>query len=523
MTTKEAVDRGPVRGSRRPAVAGLAGTSAATVATAVLHTFWRGVPFPPAAIAQILVRTTPGGFDTFFIDRLGHWAQRLALLGTALAFALSGVVLGALVGRIRPRSLAAWTASLLPLWAASFALYPSTPQYVSRGSYALVTLPLWLLAGAFAGRIHTRLERSPEIEPRRSAPRDPTRRVALKAVGFGGAGVLLGLANLSELIFRRPDPGRELFHSPKLARAASPPAAPGDADFAHIAGLTKEVTSTAAHYVVDEEIIDPDIDPKTWRLTVSGLVDEPMSLTYEDLRAYPVVERYQTLECISNKIGGHLISTARWIGVPLHLILEDAGVKDGAVEVVFRASGGYSDSHAIEVALDDSTLIAVGMNGHVLPRAHGFPARLLTVGTYGMKNPKWLTGIEVVDRPYQGFWEQRGWTKAAIVKTGTRIDVPRGGAPDSGDVTVAGVSFAGDRGISRVEVSTDGGDTWHEARLKTPLSDVAWTLWLYRFTPAASDRGPIVARAYDGAGRVQDAAVAAPYPSGATGYASVPI
>ena len=504
---------------RKAAVAGLAGTAAATIATALLHTFWRAVPFPPVTIAQILIRTTPGGFDSFFIDRLGHWAQRLAVLGTSVAFALSGAALGLVMVRLRARlggSGRAGAVALLPLWLASFALYPSTPQYVTRWPFALITLPVWLAAGAYGGRVFDRL-----TSERASVTPDASRRVAVKAIGFGGIGVLVGLANLGELIFRRPDPGRESFHSPRLAKARRPTPAAGDAAFSDVPGLTKDVTSTAAHYVVDEEIIDPDIDPETWRLSVGGLVDHPLSLTYDELRAYPVVERYQTLECISNQVGGHLISTAKWIGVPLHLLLEDAGVRPEAVEVVFRASGGYSDSHALDVALDDSTLIAIGMNGHVLPRAHGFPARLLTVGTYGMKNPKWLTEIEVVDAPYQGFWEQRGWTKAAIVKTGSRIDVPKGGAGDGDEVTVGGYAFAGARGISQVEVSTDGGETWHPAQLKTALSDFTWRLWLYRFTPPSPDGGSILARAYDGDGKAQSQVVMDPYPNGSSGYDSV--
>ena len=153
----------------------------------------------------------------------------------------------------------------------------------------------------------------------------------------------------------------------------------------------------------------------------------PLRLTYDQLLSLPVVERYQTLECISNTVGGDLISTARWEGIPLPLVLERAGVGPEAVEVVFRCAGGYSDSLSMAQAMDERTLLAVGMNGRVLPRAHGFPVRVLTVGTYGMKNPKWVTDIEVVDAPYQGFWEQRGWSKLAMVKTGSRVDTPADG------------------------------------------------------------------------------------------------
>lgn len=513
------MEPGVTSNPRRAAVAGLAGTAAATVATAVLHTFWPAVPFPPVAIAQLLVRAPSGAVDSFFIDRLGHWAQRLAVLGTSIAFALSGAVLGVamarLQGRARAHPLVVGSVALLPLWVLSFVLYPVTPQHLTRAPFALVTLPIWLGAGWFAGRVYARL--SDEREPVRSSA---SRRVVIRAIGFGGAGVFLGLANLGRLLHRRPDPGNERFDA-AFDKVRRPGPATGDEAFDEVPGLTREITSNAAHYVVDEEIIDPDIDPETWRLAVTGLVDSPLSLTYDELLAYPLVERFHTLECISNEIGGHLIGTAKWIGVPLPLILEDAGVRPGAVEVVFRASGGYSDSHSVEVAMDDSTLIAVGMNGRVLPRAHGFPARLLTMGTYGMKNPKWLTEIEVVDSPYEGFWQQRGWSKPSIVKTGARIDIPKDGVAVGEAVTAGGVAFAGARGISKVEVSVDGGRTWDEARLKTALADHTWRLWLYPWTPSATDSGPLVVRAYDGDGVRQAATVVDPYPNGASGYHSV--
>lgn len=511
------MDRAPKDSLRRAAAAGLAGTVAATVATALLHTLWPAVPFPPVAIAQELVRAPSGAVDSFFIDRLGHWAQRLAVLGTSLAFAGSGALLGIARARLRRRASAtpmlAATVALLPLWLASVVLYPSTPQHLDRLLFAAVTLPVWVGAGWFAARVLVYLTDEGSVRP------NATRRVVVRAIGFGGAGVLVGLANLGRLLYRRPDPGQERFAG-AFERARKPRPSTDDTAFEEVPGLTKEVTSNAAHYVVDEEIIDPDIDPETWRLAVTGLVASPLSLTYDELLSYPLVERFHTLECISNEIGGHLIGTARWIGVPLHHILDDAGVRPGAVEVVFRA-GGYSDSHSVEVAMDDSTLIAVGMNGRVLPRAHGFPARLLTLGTYGIKNPKWLTEIEVVDSPHEGFWQQRGWSKTAIVKTGARIDVPKDGATEGTTVTAGGIAFAGPRGISRVEVSTDGGSSWNEARLKTPLAEHTWRLWTYTWTASSADADRLVVRAYDGAGARQPATATDPYPSGASGYHSV--
>ncbi|HEY3023533.1 MAG TPA: molybdopterin-dependent oxidoreductase, partial [Actinomycetota bacterium] len=504
------------------AVSGLAGGATVTVGGAILHTLVSSVPFLPIAIAQVLVRTTPGRFDSFFIDRLGHGAMQLAIIGTCIAYLLLAAALGVAIPWVRrvllPLGAAARAAggpvAFLPLWVASVVLYPSNPQWVGRLAFAFITVPLYVGGGAVAGWTLDRLTLRAADQP---ADAGLTRRYFLRAAWFGAAGMLLGASPLAALIFRRPDPGRQRLHG--VSATPSPVRVlPHDAQFARVAGLTPEVTSNDEFYVVNEDVIQPDIDPAEWRLSIGGMVDRPLTLTYEDLKSLPVVERYQTLECISNKLGGHLMSNAAWVGVPVAEILDRAGIGSGVVEVAFGSAGGYSDSMSVAQALDETTLIAFGMNDFVLPRAHGFPARVLGVGTYGMKNPKWLTNIEVVDRPYQGFWEQRGWSKPALVKTTSRIDTPEAGATLSGDVVpIAGVAFAGDEGILRVEVSTDGRRTWNQALLKTALSPFTWRLWLYRWTPPGPGQYSIFVRAYDGTGAVQVRVEAPPFPTGASG------
>jgi DMSO/TMAO reductase YedYZ molybdopterin-dependent catalytic subunit len=334
--------------------------------------------------------------------------------------------------------------------------------------------------------------------------------------------LLLGAADFTRLVNRRPDPGLRPLVVAGLKDLLPPPEGPADRVFRLVDGLTPEVTPNDLFYVVDEEVLDPVIDPTTWRLTVRGKVRRTLSIGYQDLLRAPLEERFQTLECISNEVGGDLMSTAKWVGAPLHKILARAGVDPSAVEVVFTASSGYADSLSIDQAMDDSTWVAVGMNDRVLPRAHGFPARLLSVGNYGMKNPKWLVDIEVADAPFAGYWEQRGWSKQADVKTGSRIDSPRAGGQIQSPVTVAGVAFAGDGGISRVEVSTDG-RTWQPAELKRPLSQIAWRLWRYRWTPPATGMSTILVRAYDGRGEVQSPQKADPHPDGASGYHAITV
>ena len=522
----------PLPGSKLltpPTVGGVSASVAATVLTAILHTVVPAFPFPPASIAQILVRTTSGEVNSFFIGYLGHWALRLAVLGVAIAFALSGVVLGRVLARRDSRL--AWSLAALPLWVAAVALYPEVPQNLDRWAFGAIAFPLHVVAGIFGGYVAAKLTADTKdtivveediVIPRRMPGQpQPSRRYFLVALGVGGAGIALGLANLGS---RFSDPGDKLLNLSRLRKARKPARGPGDAAFEGIEGLTPEVTSNSAHYVVDEEIFDPVIDPTEWTLTIGGAVNEKLVLTYDDLIRMEAQERYQTLICISNEVGGDLISTARWTGVPLKPLLERAGVDTDAVEAVFKAVGGYSDSLDLDHAMDESTLLAIGMNGHVLPRAHGFPARVLSTGTYGYKNPKWLTEIVVVDKPYKGFWQHRGWDKAGTIKTMSRIDLPvSGDLEETAPVTIGGIAFAADRGISKVEVSSDGGATWERARLKTALSDLTWRLWLLEWEPPNGGEYELFVRATDGDGAVQISRHTSPFPSGSTGYDSVTV
>ncbi|HYV02395.1 MAG TPA: molybdopterin-dependent oxidoreductase [Actinomycetota bacterium] len=504
--------------------AGLAGSAAVTLTAAVVHAFVPDIRFLPFAIAQSLIRAAPGGFATYFIEALGHWAMRLAVVGTSAAFLLSGAVVGLFAPRLeriaRGSDVAAWIAGFLALWGAAVGLYPADSVSATRPAFALATLPLYLFGGGVAVAVFRRL-----LVPTKPWEGRPSlgRRYVLRSLWVGSLGLLLGAADFSRLIDRTPDPGLRALAVPGLRDLLPPAESPSDEAFDAIPGLSPEITSNGSFYVVDEEILDPIVDPATWRLGVRGKVRRPLSLTHDELLRLPLQERFQTLECISNEVGGELISTAKWIGVPLPSLLERAGLDRSAVEVVFTATSGYADSLSIDQAMDESTWIAVGMNDRVLPRAHGFPARLLSVGTYGMKNPKWLVDIEVVDAPFTGYWERRGWSKAARVKTGSRIDAPAPYSSVRGPVTVAGVAFSGDRGISMVEVSIDGGRTWQSADLKRHLSSLSWRLWRLRWTPSGPGSTILQVRAYDGAGVMQPAIGAEPHPDGASGYHAIKV
>jgi DMSO/TMAO reductase YedYZ molybdopterin-dependent catalytic subunit len=309
-------------------------------------------------------------------------------------------------------------------------------------------------------------------------------------------------------------------------RPAPPPAAGDDPVAWDIPRLTAEVTPNRLHYTVDESIIDPNIDQRSWRLRIDGLVGRPATLGYDELLAMPATEQYVTLQCISNLVGGDLVSTAKWTGVPLATVLERAGgAGPGAVRVVFHAVGGYSDSLPLAKALEPTTVVAYGMNDRSLPRSHGFPARIIVPGIYGMKNVKWLERIEVVDYDYLGYWQRSdGWDNVAEMKTASRIDVPQeltalGGA---GSV-VAGLAWAGDRRVRRVEVSLDGGASWFPATLRRELARAAWRQWRLPLPSGTQGRRTIKVRAIDGRGQLQTARETPPHPSGATGYDQVDV
>jgi DMSO/TMAO reductase YedYZ molybdopterin-dependent catalytic subunit len=500
-------------------LAGLFGAGIALLADGALHLVAPAVPFAPVAVGQAVIRAAPGAVDAFFINRLQHLARPMAVIGAIVGFVVLAVALGMAVGpvsrRLGGRVFLASSFLSAPLYAFAVATYRRESGSVPLALYAVALLAVFAPAVWASARAFKRM--TVPVEP--GSP-DPLRRTVLAAVGMGGVGVLLGWGAAGRL-FRRPNPGRLRLHARDVTPAKTPPPRVADRGFARVPGLSPEITPNERFYIVNEELVYPDIDPDTWSLRVHGTVARPFALRYRELLSMPAVEQFQTLECISNKVGGRLISTARWTGIPLHHLLERAGVRGGSVEVVSRSVDGYADSIPLADAARPTTLIAFGMNRMVLPREHGFPARLLVPGYYGMKQPKWLGEIEVVNRPFQGYWEQRGWIKDAVVKTMSRIDTPNPGASVGRDLVVAGVAFAGDRGISRVQVSADGGRTWGDAQLETRLSAFTWRRWRIGVRIPGSSQADLLVRATDGSGRVQTSAVTPPEYSGSTGYHEV--
>ena len=289
--------------------------------------------------------------------------------------------------------------------------------------------------------------------------------------------------------------------------------------------LSAEVTSNDQYYVVSKNLVaDPIVDGKSWNLAVDGQVEHPFTLSYQEVLALRMQKQYESMMCISNEVGGQYMSNALWEGVPLVDLLQRAGVKPGASKVVFHAVDNYTDSIHLSKALEPTTLMAVYMNGVPVPENHGFPARLLVPGIYGMKHCKWLTRIEVVNYDYRGYWQQRGWSDAAPIRMTARIDTPLDGTNVAARRTtyIAGVAFSGNRGISEVDVSTDGGQTWQRATLKQPLSALTWVLWELEWQPNPGNY-LVTARAIDLEGNVQSPIEEPPLPDGSSGYHTVTV
>jgi DMSO/TMAO reductase YedYZ molybdopterin-dependent catalytic subunit len=505
------------------------GTAAMAVALAVLglvHVVQASFPFPPLGLAQRLLRLVPGPVAVYFIDLLGHWALRLFAVGFTVGSLLAGGAVAVLVARagVANRTRAAWLAGgVLGLAAlGGYRAQPGAPSLLVYGVVVAVAAGAYVsvLTGAIG-----RLERDPVPAPASGLGR--TRRELLRAAA-GAAGLLATGFAIRRLTGGIGDAGGQPLARPAGAapvRPAPPAAAGDDAAAWAIAGLTPEVTANRLHYTVDESIIDPNVDRRSWRLRVDGLVGRPVSLGYDELVAMPSTEQYVTLQCISNLVGGDLVGTAKWTGVPLAHVLERAGGPGpGAVRVVFHAVGGYSDSLPVAKALDPATVVAYGMNDRSLPRAHGFPARIIAPGIYGMKNVKWLERIEVVDYDYRGYWQRSdGWDNIAEIKTASRIDVPQELTSAEATGMVAGLAWAGERGIRRVEVSLDGGASWVPATLRRELARAAWRQWRLPLPPGTSGRHRLKVRAVDGRGDLQTARPAPPHPSGASGYHEVDV
>lgn len=282
------------------------------------------------------------------------------------------------------------------------------------------------------------------------------------------------------------------------------------------AKLVPEITPVENFYITTKNVIDPTLDGAAWKLRFTGMVENPYEIDLKELMAMPSTDRIETLGCISNPVGGNLMGNAKWTGVDFTEMLKKASPNAKATEVILRADDGYSDSIPLSVALNNKPFLAYMMNGANLTYKHGFPARLLVPNIYGMKNVKWITEVELSDQDHRGYWESQGWSDTAEYQISSRIDYPENRI-SAGPVYIGGVAFAGNRGIKRVEVSTDGGKSWGDALLRPLTSEYAWTQWTYPWI-ATQGEYKLMVRATDGTDTVQTSRKVDTYPDGATGW-----
>jgi DMSO/TMAO reductase YedYZ molybdopterin-dependent catalytic subunit len=476
-----------------PATAGLAAGLVAGLAMVAFQVAGRAIWGVPGVFELALVRANP--------------VESKVLLGALLASqVLAAGGLGAAYGVFaarRPagplREWVAATALALAIWLGGVVLL--APSGLSGSASPLgVGLAAHLIYGLTLGKLFSRLIR-PSAQLRYASGR---RAFLLQFAAWS----LLAVAAACGV--RPPAAGSPSETNPGVAPDSGPP-------------LATETTPNSEFFRVSKNEADPVVEPSGWSLQVAGLVEEPLALSYEDLKAMPSVEQFTTLECVGNIVGGELIGNARWRGVPLRVILERARLKPGVRDVSFRAADGYTDGVSLSRALSDEVMVAYEMNGEPLPDSHGFPARLLVPPLYGYKSVKWLTGIEAVDHDFMGFWERRGRTDHPVIKTMSKFVRPESGSVlPIEPVVLAGVAFSGGRGIVAVEVSSDSGKTWTPVRrISTPPSPYTWVSWEAGYEPQATRRATLTVRATDGQGVVQTSTVKSVYPDGATGRHSI--
>jgi DMSO/TMAO reductase YedYZ molybdopterin-dependent catalytic subunit len=475
------------------------------------------VDSPVVAVGGWVIDHVPSFVKDFAIETFGTNDKPALIVGVLVLLALFAAGIGVVARRRRRVGVAA--VALFGLLGAAAAL---------TRPFARVADAVPALVGAIAGAaVLLTLLGSSRRAP--ASDRDASEGTALAVdrrrflLSAAGAGVVAaGAGGIGRAVRNRFSVAadRAAIVLPTPASPAAP--LPAGAELG-VSSVTPFITSNADFYRIDTALVAPQLRPASWRLRVGGMVDRPLTLTYQDLLDRPLVERDLTLICVSNEVGGRYTGTARWLGVPLRDVLLEAGVQPGADQLVSRSSDGWTAGTPTQVVLDGrDALIAIGMNGDPLPVSHGFPARLVVPGLYGFVSAtKWLTELELSTfADFDPYWARRGWAKQAPVKTMARIDTPRGLAKlPAGPTAIAGMAWATHRGIDAVEVAIDDGP-WLPARLGDVPSTDTWRQWALPWD-APPGRHTLTVRATDGDGVPQTADRAEPIPNGASGWHSI--
>jgi DMSO/TMAO reductase YedYZ molybdopterin-dependent catalytic subunit len=519
------------RGDGAAALAGVVAAGAGLALAELVAALIDPASSPVLALGGVVVDSVPPWLKDFAVEWFGTNDKLVLLLSMGVVLA-AGAALAGVLERRRPPSggvllavvglalgvVAATRPGATPVWALPAVLGVGVGVVLLRALVARVP-------GTASAAVATGLPGDVVTGDPGHVADGASRRTFLTWTGATAAGAVVALvaARAASAGSRAVQVVRDAIRLPSPSTPA--PAVPAGADLG-VADVAPYVTPNDDFYRIDTALRVPQVDPATWTLRVTGLVDEPFELTWDDVLALPMTEHHVTLACVSNAVGGDLIGNALWLGHPLRELLARARPQAGADMVLSTSVDGFTAGTPLEVLTDPDRecLLAIGMNGEPLPEQHGFPARLVVPGLYGyVSATKWVTELKVTRfADDEGYWTPRGWSALGPVKLQSRIDVPRPGADlTAGEVVVAGVAWAQHTGVEAVEVSVDGGP-WQAAELADTVGPDTWRQWRYTWDAAAGDH-TVAVRATDADGQVQTADEAPPAPDGATGWHTVEV
>ena len=528
-------------GSRWHGIAiGLLSTFAGLAAAELIVGLVRGANSPVVPVGQEVIDVVPPAVKDWAIDWFGTADKAVLILGTIFSLAVIGSIVGnlAVKGSRGAAYLVTSVVGLIGVWAVTMRPAPTFGKMLPAivGTVASIAV-VWWLSPRDVGVAATSIDEAGDdpsgsgllptgtaaFGAGRIAP--VARRNFLQGAGTVGALSLMvgGIGRVTARRFEIDDERNE------IALPDADDTVVLDGSFADPMGfeideLTPFVVPTSDFYRIDTALVVPQVPKDSWRLKIKGMVDNEMELTFADLLEMEMVERYVTLSCVSNEVGGGLVGNALWQGVLIRDVLDEAGVQEGATQVVSRSIDGWNCGTPTSAIMDGrDSMFAIAMNGEPLPAEHGYPVRMVVPGLYGyVSATKWVTEIELTRwEDFDGYWVPRGWSKEGPVKTMARIDRPRNRRSyepgSTGVVDIAGLAWAVHRGISRVEISIDDGE-WIECDLGDVPSDDTWRQWRYEWADATPGEHSVRARAYDGDGVPQPEEPKPVAPDGAQGY-----
>ena len=507
------------------AISGVAATAAALGTAELLAGILPSATSLVASVGQVVVDLQPPGAKDFVVSLFGT-NDKLAL---EVLIVVVSLLVGAGLGVLARRSFLLASLGFVAFGVIGFVAALGDPVALAEITAVAAALSVavgllvlnWLLS--HSGALGVARPTTTGTAPRAPMPDWSRRAFMVRAGAVGVVAVGAGLFGRMLLDGQRTSP---VGVGPQVPPASDTvaPLTPDEDLSPTIPALTPIVMPNDRFYRIDTALLVPNVDTTTWTLRVFGMVDRETTLTWEQLIALPMFEQYVTIACVSNEVGDKLVGNAKWTGVRLRDVLDMAGVQASATQLVGRSVDGFTVGMPTAWVMDKARepMIALKMNDEPLPRNHGYPARLIVPGLYGyVSATKWLKELELTTlEAFDAYWVPLGWAKEAPILTQSRIDTPRGGVKAGTTVPIAGVAWAPDRGISKVEVSVDG--AWQEAKLSTPISKATWVQWVLSWA-ATSGQHVIQVRATDGTGVVQEETPSPPAPDGARGWHTVTI